>query len=64
MHHQLAGAAPIAALVDKRFELANGMIALTPSRGDRCIKLFRQVIFERIGPRLMIHALDRGFANW
>jgi hypothetical protein len=63
MHHQPAGPTPIAAFVDKNFELGNGVIALTPSRGNRRIELFRHVIFERIGPLLMVHAFHQGFVT-
>src|SRR5262245_351815 len=57
---QLAGAAAIAALVDLAFELGDGRIWLAVLfGGDRRIELRRHEILERVGARLVVHALDR-----
>jgi len=62
MHHQLAGAAAIAALVDQRFELGNGVIALLRRAATAASSCFDMWSSSASAPRLVIHALDRGLA--
>src|SRR5205814_656761 len=55
VQEQPADPAPVAALVDGIFDIGNGGVFLAVLGGNRGIELGRQMVLDRVRPRLVTH---------